>query len=171
MIHIYCGDGKGKTTAGIGLAVRAAGSGHRVLYVQFLKARMTGEIPVLASIDRITVIRAKSSRKFTSELSEEERSLLLMENEATLDRVFAMAAKGDADLLILDEVITAVTTDMLDENRLRQYVEGFPEDRELVMTGRSPERWMVEAADYVTDMEKIRHPFDRGIEARRGIEY
>ena len=94
-----------------------------------------------------------------------------IDNEATLDRVFAMAAKGDADLLILDEVITAVTTDMLDENRLRQYVEGFPEDRELVMTGRSPERWMVEAADYVTDMEKIRHPFDRGIEARRGIEY
>lgn len=171
MIHIYCGDGKGKTTAGIGLAVRAVGSGLRVLFVQFLKARMTGEIPVLASIDNITVIRAKSSSKFTYELNDEERSLLLKESEETLDRVFGMVSEGSFDLLVLDEVITAVTTDMIDEDQLRHYVEQYPKDRELVMTGRSPERWMVEAADYVTDMEKIRHPFDKGIEARKGIEF
>ena len=171
MIHVYCGDGKGKTTAGIGLAVRAAGSGLRVLYVQFLKARMTGEIPILASIKNITVIRARSSTKFTYELDEEERAALLKQNEETLDRVFAMVSDDGADLLILDEVITAVTTDMLDEDHLRKHIESFEKDKELVMTGRSPERWMIEAADYVTDMEKIRHPFDRGVSARRGIEY
>ena len=82
-----------------------------------------------------------------------------------------MVSDDGADLLILDEVITAVTTDMLDEDHLRKHIESFEKDKELVMTGRSPERWMIEAADYVTDMEKIRHPFDRGVSARRGIEY
>ena len=171
MIHLYCGDGKGKTTAAVGLAVRAAGNGLRVLFVQFLKARPTGEISVLASIDQITVVRAKSSTKFTYEMTVEEIRKLSEENTEALDRAFQMASRGEADLLILDEVITAVTSDVIAEESLRRQIEAFDSECELVMTGRSPERWMIEAADYVTDMEKIRHPFDRGIEARRGIEF
>ncbi len=171
MIHLYCGDGKGKTTAAVGLAVRAAGNGQKVLFVQFLKARLTGEIPVLSSIDQITVIRAKSSPKFTYEMTGEEIRKLSEENTAALDRAFEMASRGEADLLILDEVITAVANDVIAEEHLRHCVASFDSDCELVMTGRSPERWMIEAADYVTDMEKIRHPFDRGVEARRGIEF
>ena len=171
MIHIYCGDGKGKTTAAVGLAVRAAGSGLKVLFVQFLKGRVTGELSVLKAVEGITVIRAGDSTKFTYELSEEERTQLLEENQKTLDRVFEMTEKDGVDLLILDEIITAVSTDMIHESILKRYVDQFNPDRELVMTGRSPERWMVEMADYVTDMEKIRHPFDQGIRARKGIEF
>lgn len=171
MKHIYCGDGKGKTTAAVGLAVRAAGSGRKVFFVQFLKARPTGEIPVLDSIENITVIRAKSSQKFTYEMTEEELRALSEENTAVLDRAFQAASRGEADLLVLDEVITAVTTDVIAEEDLRKRVEAFEGDCELVMTGRSPERWMIDSADYVTDMEKIKHPYDRGIEAREGIEF
>ena len=142
MIHVYCGDGKGKTTASIGLAVRAAGSGLSVLFAQFLKARPTGEIAVLSSIDRITVLRVGSSEKFTFQLKEDERRRQREENQRMLKQIFQKASEDSADLLILDEAITAVTTDLLDEELLRTYVESFPEDRELVLTGRSPERWM-----------------------------
>lgn len=171
MIHVYCGDGKGKTTACAGMAVRAAGNGLKVLFVQFLKARQSGEIAVLSSIENITVIRAKSSRKFTYEMNAEERKELVDQNRETLEMAFQMTSEGQYDFLILDEVITAVSTDMIDEELLKKSVECFHKERELVMTGRSPERWMIEAADYVTDMEKIRHPFDRGIQARKGIEF
>ena len=117
------------------------------------------------------MIRAKSSPKFTYEMTGEEIRKLSEENTAALDRAFEMASRGEADLLILDEVITAVANDVIAEEHLRHCVASFDSDCELVMTGRSPERWMIEAADYVTDMEKIRHPFDRGVEARRGIEF
>lgn len=171
MIHIYCGDGKGKTTASIGLAVRAAGEGLRVLFVQFMKARLTGEIPILASLDNVTVMRAKSSTKFSYEMTEEELSRLAEENRKTLDLVFGMIRSGGYDIMILDEAITAVSTDVIGSDELKSYVDGFPEDKELVLTGRTPDQWMIEAADYVTDMEKIKHPYDRGVEARKGIEY
>ena len=171
MKQIYCGDGKGKTTAAAGLAVRAAGNGWKVLFVQFLKARQTGELAVLASVEGITVVRAGSSEKFSYKLNTEERQRFRAENDHTLEKVFRMAETEGYDLLILDEVIQAVASDMIDEELLKNCVERFSPDRELVMTGRSPERWMIDTADYVTDMEKIRHPFDTGVPARRGIEF
>ena len=83
----------------------------------------------------------------------------------------ASALVHPADLLILDEGATGVASGMLDEDLLRSLVEAFPKDKELVITGSVPEVWMIETADYVTDMEKIKHPFDTGVKARKGIEF
>lgn len=118
MLHIYCGDGKGKTTACVGMAVRAAGSGLRVLFAQFLKARMTGELSVLGSIANITVMRAPASEKFTYQMTEEELDSTARANSDFLKEVFEKARKEDYDVLILDEGITAASADVLDEDEL-----------------------------------------------------
>lgn len=169
MIHLYCGDGKGKTTAAVGLCVRAAGQGLKVLFVQFLKGRDTGELKVLRSLSGVTVFRADASEKFTFQMDGAELERLRASNDLALRDV--MKESGQMDMIILDEAVTAVEKDLLDENLLREFLKNCPEDREIIITGRTPESWMVGMADYVTDMEKIRHPFDSGTEARKGIEY
>ncbi len=171
MIHIYCGDGKGKTTASVGLAVRAAGGGLRVLFAQFLKARMTGELAVLGSISNITVMRAPANNKFTYQMTEEELDENAKANSEFLAEIMKITRRDDYDVVVLDESITAASVDVLSEDELRKFVESFDRTRELVLTGRVPLQWMIEDADYVTDMEKIKHPYDTGVQARKGIEF
>ena len=171
MIHLYCGDGKGKTTAAAGLSLRAAGNGLRVLFAQFMKGQKSGEIDLLASISDITVMRADSSEKFTYQMTAEERQISEEKNRAHLDEVFKVFNASDYDVLVLDEAVTAAGRYMIDEEKLQSYISAFPEDKELVLTGNPPELWMIEAADYVTDMEKIKHPYDKGKDARKGIEF
>ena len=165
LIHIYCGDGKGKTTAATGLAVRAAGCGMKVLLVQFLKGQETGELRALAHIPGITVLRGKASEKFTFQMDEREL-------QQTYDLLTAVeqARAGACDLLVLDEVMGALSCQLIDEDLLRSLVEQKPERLELVMTGRNPPDWLIEAADYVSEIKKVKHPYDRGVSARRGIE-
>lgn len=169
MIHLYCGDGKGKTTAAVGLAVRAAGNGLKVFFAQFMKGRATGEMNILPEIPGIAVFRADASEKFTFQMDRSERDALRTANDLALRKI--MPASSDADLIILDEAVTAVEKDLLDEEVLRTFLEEQGRIKEIILTGRTPESWMVEIADYVTDMEKIRHPYDSGTEARKGIEY
>lgn len=170
-IHVYCGDGKGKTTAAVGLAVRAAGTGKRVLLVQFLKGRDTGELHSLAQIPEITVLRGKASEKFTFQMNERELQEVYDNQTKNLLTALEEARKGHCDLLILDEIMGALSTETVDEDLLKSLVLYKPEPLELVLTGRNPPDWIVEAADYVTQMEKVKHPYDRGIQARRGVEY
>ena len=169
MIQIYCGDGKGKTTAAVGLSVRAAGRGLRVLFVQFMKGRDTGELSILRSIPGITVCRASEQEKFSFQMNEAELERQRRDNDDTLRRIAGEA--DSADLIVLDEALSAVERDLLDETLLKDFLEHFGSRAEVVLTGRVPEIWMLEMADYVTDMEKIRHPFDTGTPAREGIEY
>lgn len=169
MIHLYCGDGKGKTTASVGLSVRAAGNGLRVLFAQFLKGRDSGEVAVLGKIPGITVFRVESSGKFTFQMDRSERAALRTANDLALRQI--LSSSQDMDVIVLDEAVTAVEKDLLDEELLRSMLRERGRDQEIVITGRMPEAWMVEIADYVTDMEKIRHPYDSGTEARKGIEY
>lgn len=171
MIHLYCGDGKGKTTAALGLAVRAAGSGLRVLLVQFLKGRETGELDSLRLLPGITVMRSDFGEKFTFQMTREEREQAAYKTMLLLETAFRRAKEESADMLILDESVTAVERGVIPEETLKKHVEECRHVFEIVMTGSVPEPWMIELADYVTDMEKIKHPFDRGIAARRGIEY
>lgn len=171
MIHLYCGDGKGKTTAAVGLAVRAAGNGRKVCFIQFLKSGATGEINILQKLENVSVMRTEVNKKFTFQMTSEERAAAAAENMKLLQYARQEAAAGNADMLVLDEAATAVERSMIDEEVLKALVEDFPDNIELVITGSRPEAWMVEAADYVTDMEKIKHPFDRGIAARKGVEY
>ena len=190
MIHLYYGDGKGKTTAAAGLALRAAGSGRRVIFSQFLKGRRSGEIESFLQIPQVTVLRGDFREKFTRDKCgimkpngtfvvapcQKAEVMPIVKEEAEkssdlLEEAFAQADSEKADLLVLDEVVSAAERKMISGERLRILIERHRERFEIVLTGRSPSDWMVEAADYVTKMKKIKHPYDSGAAARLGIEY
>lgn len=169
-IHIYCGDGKGKTTAAVGLAVRCAGRGNKVLLVQFLKSRDSGELYSLAKLPDIEIMRGKESKKFTFQMNEEEKHALLIEHNKMFEQVLAKIKNGGYSLLILDEVIGALNAKVFEMPKLIEFLRHKPENLEVVLTGRNPAPELVEIADYVSEMRKVKHPMDKGIMAREGIE-
>lgn len=170
LIHIYCGDGKGKTTAAVGLAVRCAGRGNKVLLVQFLKSRDSGELYSLAKLPDIEVMRGKESKKFTFQMNEEEKHALLIKHNKMFEQVLAKIKNGGYSLLILDEVIGALNAKVFEMPKLIEFLRHKPENLEVVLTGRNPTPELVEIADYVSEMRKVKHPMDKGIMAREGIE-
>lgn len=170
LIHIYCGDGKGKTTAAVGLAVRCAGRGNKVLLVQFLKSRDSGELYSLAKLPDIEVMRGKESKKFTFQMNEEEKHALLIEHNKMFEQVLAKIKNGGYSLLILDEVIGALNAKVFEMPKLIEFLRHKPENLEVVLTGRNPAPELVEIADYVSEMRKVKHPMDKEIMAREGIE-
>ena len=170
LIHIYCGDGKGKTTAALGLAVRCAGHGNHVLIVQFLKSRPTGELKSLALLPTIEVMRGKETKKFTFQMNDEEKAQVKGEHLALFDKVKQKCRDGHIDLLILDEVIGAINTGVFDKDILVDFLKGKPAELEVVLTGRNPASELVELADYVSEIVKRKHPYERGIGARTGVE-
>lgn len=170
LIHIYCGDGKGKTTAAVGLAVRCAGRGNKVLLVQFLKSRDSGELYSLARLPDIEVMRGKESKKFTFQMNEEEKHALLIEHNKMFEQVLAKIKNGGYSLLILDEVIGALNAKVFEMPKFIEFLRHKPENLEVVLTGRNPAPELVEIADYVSEMRKVKHPMDKGIMAREGIE-
>lgn len=170
LIHIYCGDGKGKTTAAVGLAVRCAGRGNKVLLVQFLKSRDSGELYSLAKLPDIEVMRGKESKKFTFQMNEEEKHALLIEHNKMFEQVLEKIKNGCYSLLILDEVIGALNAKVFEMPKLIEFLRHKPENLEVVLTGRNPAPELVEIADYVSEMRKVKHPMDKGIMAREGIE-
>jgi cob(I)alamin adenosyltransferase len=170
LIHIYCGDGKGKTTAAVGLAVRCVGRGNKVLLVQFLKSRDSGELYSLAKLPDIEVMRGKESKKFTFQMNEEEKHALLIEHNKMFEQVLAKIKNGGYSLLILDEVIGALNAKVFEMPKLIEFLRHKPENLEVVLTGRNPAPELVEIADYVSEMRKVKHPMDKGIMAREGIE-
>ena len=166
LVHLYCGNGKGKTTAAMGLALRALGQGMQVVVVQFLKNGTSGELESLKKLGA-TVYSGKPGAKFTFQMNAEEKAQATQENNARL----AEALQQPCDLLILDEICAARNSGMVDEALAKQAVLERPQHREVVLTGRNPEAWMVEAADYITEMQPRRHPYEQGIPARKGIEF
>ena len=166
LVHLYCGTGKGKTTAAMGLALRALGQGMQVVIVQFLKNGTSGELEPLRQLGA-TVCSGKPGAKFTFQMNAEEKKQAARENDERL----AAALKLPCDLLILDEICAARQSGLLDERLAKQAVLERPQGREVVLTGREPEMWMMEAADYITEMQPHRHPYEQGIPARKGIEF
>lgn len=169
-IHVYCGDGKGKTTAAVGLAVRAAGAGYRVIFAQFLKSSPSAELSQLEKLG-IPVLRVPHTYGFTWELGETDKQALIRDHDALLERAVAACGDGDRTLLVLDELAGALALAMLDRTRVLALLKAKPTGLELVITGRDPAPEILEAADYITDMRCIRHPMDAGVIAREGIEY
>ena len=166
LLHLYYGDGKGKTTAAMGLALRSLGSGRRVVIVQFLKGGKSGEIPLLERLGA-KVFRGKAGQKFVSRMTPEEKE----QTRALQDRNLAAAMAEDADLLILDEAGSAWELDMVDKELLQKAVLQRPAGQECVLTAHGAPDWMRDAADYITEMQCQRHPYQSGIAARQGIEY
>lgn len=169
MLQIYCGDGKGKTTAAVGLSVRAAGRGRRVVFTQFLKSGDSGERTVLAGMPTVTLVPVPQTMKFTFLMDQAERQAEAERQTALLERSAVMAA--EADLLVLDELCAALSADMLSLERVLTLLDGWPKELEVVITGRNPPQALLDRADYITEMKKIRHPYDQGISARKGIEW
>lgn len=169
LIHIYCGEGKGKTTAAIGLAVRCAGSGRKVLILQFLKDGKSSEFASLSHVPGIEAVPQTKTFGFTWTLTPEEKQEASAYYASLLEDAFFRA--GGFDLLILDEVLGACAAGLLDESRLLSLLDGKPEPLEIVLTGRGPSQALRERADYVTEMKMVKHPFQRGVSAREGIEY
>ena len=162
LVHLYCGDGKGKTTAAMGLAMRAAGRGLRVLNVQFLKSTPTGELEILK------LLRSSEQLGFTFRMNEEQKRRAAVIQQ----QLFAGAKEQmrDTDLLILDEVMAAINAGMLQTEQVTGLLRERHAGLEVVLTGRNPPPELIELADYVSEIKKVKHPFDKGIAARDGIE-
>ncbi len=166
LVHLYCGRGKGKTTAAMGLALRALGRGRTVTVVQFLKNGTSGELEPLRSLG-VNVLTGPKDTAFVSKMTPEQG----WENRRWNDQMLEEAMESPCDLLILDELCAARKHDMVGVSLAKKAVLDRPGDREVVITGRDPEDWMLSAADYITEMECRRHPYEAGVPAREGIEY
>jgi len=167
MIHLYTGEGKGKTTAAMGLAIRAAGRSKKVVIVQFLKGRDTGELHSLDLIPNITVIRNREAKGFFHSVSPEIRFRITEENNDNIKKALALPY----DLIVLDEVCAAYDLEAIDRKTVDDLLSSFSPEKELVLTGRNPPKHFCDVADYISEIHKVKHPFDRGVQAREGIEY
>lgn len=171
MIHIYHGDGKGKTTAAVGLAVRALGCGQPVVLAQFLKGGETGEVTALARFPAVEILRNPGVQRFTFQMDAQEKAdCAAMQTELLNEAARRIRARG-CGLLVLDEVLDAVGLGFLPEADLLALLRSLPDTVEAVLTGRGPSEELLRLSDYVTCMKKEKHPFDRGSAARRGVEY
>lgn len=170
MIHIYCGDGKGKTTAGMGLCVRAAGHGYRVLIHQFMKDNSTGERNVLQLSENITIVDGLPHEKFSFQMTPEEKIQRKAYYTEQLRAVTKKACEEPYDVLFLDETIYTIQAGLLDEAVVLDFLKNKPSHLEVILTGQGPSQALIDAADYVSEIRKVKHPFDQGVSARKGIE-
>ena len=167
MIHIYHGNGKGKTTASIGLAVRAAGAGLKVIFMQFLKNGSSSEIKILNDIENITVEYCKECNKFTFQMNSYEKNIVTEKSNQMIERAF----ESNADMIILDEFLDAYNKKMVDRSLAERFIFENVENTEIILTGRNPAEIFIEKADYISEITAVRHPYEKGITARIGIEY
>lgn len=171
LIHVYFGEGKGKTTAAAGLAVRAAGAGKQVVFAQFFKGNATGEIQSFQKLPNIRVLRCTENLGFFKNMTEQEKEKSKQMHTDILKQIFKILKTEQVDLLVLDEITYPYEYDNIDRKLVETLLFQKPEGLELVVTGRNPAPVFLEKADYVTEMRKIKHPYDRNVMARSGIEY
>ena len=166
-VQVYTGNGKGKTTAAVGLAVRAAGNGLSVKFAQFMKGRDTGEMTALKKLG-VEFVRASDSSKFFFQMSDGEKQHM---RDGVLSLLAALDGWLDkADLLILDEAMAAMTCGVLKLDEVLRIIDSRGKT-EIVLTGRDAPQAIRDRADLVTEMKDIKHYMDAGVSARRGIEY
>ena len=172
LTHIYFGNGKGKTTAALGLALRAAGCGKRVVIVQFLKDWKCGELDSLELLPNVTVYRGKATGNvFFHEMSDEQRAETKSIHDGNIISALDLQKNGRCDMLVLDEAIDAYALGALDARIFEELLNNKPAELELVITGHNPDARLFERADYVTEMVKRKHPYDTGVKGRRGVEF
>lgn len=170
LIHIYCGDGKGKTTAATGLAVRAAGAKKKVVFAQFMKDGSSSEIGMLKELRGVEIFVCSTCYGFFQNMDEKQKIVACRNYTELFERV-KERLKDDVDLLILDEAMAACKCSAINEADLIKFLKEKPKALEVVLTGRGPSQEIIELADYVTEMKKVKHPYDGGVKARYGIEF
>ena len=168
MVHVYCGDGKGKTTASCGLCVRAVGRGRRVLFAQFFKDGTSGEIASLRRLGVDVVVQSPHPGMYKT-LSNADKEATREACEKLFSYVCDVADKYD--LIVLDELAAVCRYGVIEPERAARFLRAHRDLREVVVTGRSPSQELLDVADYITEMKKARHPFDVGVPAREGVEY
>lgn len=169
MIHLYCGEGKGKTTAAMGLALRMAGRGRGVVIAQFLKGEDSGERRILEQLPQVALLPLPERVKFSFALTPAEREGEKARCLELIARAGELGAAEDCGLLVLDEVCAAISSGLLPVEAALDCLDRAA--GEVVITGRNPHPALLERADYVTEMHKIRHPYDLGVTARPGVEF
>lgn len=167
---MYYGDGKGKTSAAIGLGVRACGRDKSILLVQFLKDNESGEIKALEHNARFKILKDKPVKKFVCAMDERERADLFQCQKRHFERAANELKAGKYDVVILDEVIDILNLGIISLCELKSFLDNRPLGSEVVMTGHNPKSEIFELCDYVTEFKKIKHPYDKGIKGRAGIE-
>lgn len=172
LVHIYTGNGKGKTSAAVGLGIRAYGRGFKVLMVQFLKGTKTGEMIAIEKLSPgFTLYRGESTGKFIWQMTNQEKEHEKKVQNGLLDYARGAASNGEWDMVILDEIMAAISTGMVGIADVVQLIEGRHEKVELILTGRNVPERLIDLADYVSEIKEVKHPMKKGIGARKGIEF
>lgn len=169
LLHIYCGDGKGKSTAAVGLAVRAAGSGMKVLFCQCMKDGSSSEVEMLKKLG-ISYCCCEEKFGFSWKMNEGQKEKARRAYTRLFEDVARKAGEEGVGLLVIDEFMSAYNCGFISKEGALSFLNNRPEGLEVALTGREPSPELVELADYVSEIRKVKHPFDAGIAARKGIE-
>lgn len=172
LVQVYTGNGKGKTTASIGLGIRAYGNGLKVIMIQFLKSGITGELNLLNNLgENFKVYRFEKEKDFTWNLTDEQKEELKKEITEGFDFAKKVVKEDLCDMLILDEVMASVNGGYIKEDDVVKLIENKPENMEIVLTGRNVPKAIADKSDLITEMKDIKHYFNNGVPARKGIEF
>ena len=166
-VQVYTGSGKGKTTASLGLALRAAGAGLKVFIAQFVKGMDYSELHVIGKLSQWITLKQYGRDCF---IVRKPKQADIDSAREGLAAVKAAMASGDYDLIILDEANIATYYELFSVDELLELIASRPEKVELVITGRKADPRIIEAADLVTEMREVKHYYEKGVEARKGIE-
>jgi len=167
-IHVYTGNGKGKTTAAIGLGIRAIGEGLKVVMIQFMKGRRYSELDALQHIKNFTVVQFGRD-KFVSKEKPAQIDIDLAQKG--LLHTKDMIQNGGYDLVILDEINVAIDFNLISLKDVIYLLEHKPESLELVLTGRYASPEIIKHADIVSEILEIKHPYQKGVQSRKGIDW
>ncbi len=171
-VQIYTGDGKGKTTAALGLGLRAVGRGLKVIMIQFLKGTATGELEAVKKLwPRFDIIRFAETKKFFWKLTDEEKAQLKAKTQREIKKLDEFMKDNVCHVLILDEIMAAVHSGLVSQEQVCRIIDRKPKEMELILTGRDVPETIAERADLITEMRLIKHYIDQGVPAREGIEY
>ena len=172
LVHVYCGDGKGKTTTAVGLTIRFAGRGGKVLFCQFMKSGNSGELDILKKIPEIDVFNIYKISKFSFQMTDEEKSEAGHMFQKDFNNITKLLYdNSDYGMVVFDEIMSCISTGFIPLETVLDFIRNKPEQLEVVMTGRDPDQKIIELADYVSEIQCKKHPYQQNIKARIGIEY
>ena len=169
-IQLYIGNGKGKTTAALGLAFRAMGCGKKTLILQFMKNGCFNELKACAGCDDKIAIEQYGLKEFYLPAKSnyiEHRAVA----KKGIDRAFSVISNNECDLLVLDEIVNALFFNLITFEEIESIIRNKPSDMDMVLTGREAPEPLIELCDLVTEMKEIKHYFSAGEEPREGIEF
>lgn len=170
LVHVYTGDGKGKTSAALGLVLRALGWGKKIAVIQFIKGYSEiGEMKFAQNCINMDFVQISHTEKLS--ISEKDVTDRKKDAEKALETAREMIFSGIYDLAVLDEICGAIHYNLVERDDVLKIISGRPEKTELVLTGSFADKKIIETADYVTEMKKIKHPYDKGVMARKGVDY